>query len=470
MINQKRIKKINKFDVVDGPVVYWMNREIRTEDNWSLLYAQKLAEENDVPLIVFYNLINSFLGGTNRHLTFKLNALKEVEEELHDKNIPFFLIVDDEGKESHKQIVEFIKKHKAGAVVTDFYPLNLPKKWLGYVSKNIDCALFEVDSHNIIPAWETSEKKEYAAYTIRPKIHKKLKEFLDEFPKLKKQKNNFKGAESKINWEKILPNSKKEELDWIKSGQKSAKKHLKNFIEHKLDDYAEKRNDPNANAQSGFSPYLHYGMISAQRIVLDILESFNLKIEDVTDEKKNLAKGEDSVAAFFEELIVRRELSDNFCYYDPNYDSTECFPDWAKRSLKKSESDKRENIYTKKQFENAETHDELWNAAQIEMIKTGKMHGYMRMYWAKKILEWTKNAEDAMEIAIYLNDKYELDGRDPNGYAGIAWSIGGVHDRPWFDREIFGQIRYMAKSGCDKKFDTKLYINKWVGKQDKLFK
>ena len=211
-------------------------------------------------------------------------------------------------------------------------------------------------------------------------------------------------------------------------------------------------------------------MISPQRIVLDILEEFDLKIDDVTDEKKNLAKGEDSVAAFFEELIVRRELSDNFCYYEPNYDSTECFPDWAKKSLKKSESDKREFIYTKKQFENAQTHDDLWNAAQIEMVKTGKMHGYMRMYWAKKILEWTKNAEDAMDVAIYLNDKYELDGRDPNGYAGIAWSIGGVHDRPWFEREIFGQIRYMAKSGCDKKFDTKLYIDRWLGKQENLFK
>lgn len=469
-MNEKRIRKINQNEIKLGPIVYWMNREIRTEDNWSILYAQKLAEENNVPLIVFYNLINSFLGGTTRHLTFKVDGLKEVENELEKKRIPFFLLIDDEGKDSQHQIVNFIKKHGAGAVVTDFYPLNLPKKWLNFVSKNIDCALFEVDSHNIIPVWETSDKKEYAAYTIRPKIHKKLSEFLDEFSKLKKQKIDFNGSVPKIDWDKILPEEKIEKMDWIESGQKSAMKHLNNFIKNKIDQYAEKRNDPNANAQSNFSPYLHYGMISPQRIILDILEEFDLKIDDVTDEKKNLAKGEDSVAAFFEELIVRRELSDNFCYYEPNYDSTECFPDWAKKSLKKSESDKREFIYTKKQFENAQTHDDLWNAAQIEMVKTGKMHGYMRMYWAKKILEWTKNAEDAMDVAIYLNDKYELDGRDPNGYAGIAWSIGGVHDRPWFEREIFGQIRYMAKSGCDKKFDTKLYIDRWLGKQENLFK
>jgi len=187
-MNEKRIRKINQNEIKLGPIVYWMNREIRTEDNWSILYAQKLAEENNVPLIVFYNLINSFLGGTSRHLTFKVDGLKEVENELEKKGIPFFLLIDNEGKDSQHQIVNFIKKHGAGAVVTDFYPLNLPKKWLNFVSKNIDCALFEVDSHNIIPVWETSDKREYAAYTIRPKIHKKLSEFLDEFSKLKNKK------------------------------------------------------------------------------------------------------------------------------------------------------------------------------------------------------------------------------------------------------------------------------------------
>lgn len=470
MINQKRVRKINDIGIKSGPIVYWMNRELRTTDNWSLLYTQKIAEENNSCLIVVYNLVTNFLGGTNRNLTFKVGALREIEENLKDKNIPFFILIDEEGDNSAKQIVDFVEKNKAGAVVTDFYPLNITKKWSEFVSNKIDCAFFEVDSHNIVPVWETSNKKEYAAYTIRPKIHKKLKEFLDEFPKLKKQKNDFKVSVPKINWDKILPKNKIEELDWIQPGQKSAQKQLNYFIENKLKNYAEKRNDPNEKSQSNLSPYLHYGMISSQRIVLDVLDKLNLKIENVTHDRKNLAKGVDNVGAFFEELIVRKELSDNFCFYEPKYDSVDCFPDWAKNSLKKSETDKRKYIYTKEQFEKAETHDELWNASQIEMVQTGKMHGYMRMYWAKKILEWTKNSKEAMKIAIYLNDKYELDGRDPNGYAGIAWSIGGVHDRPWFDREIFGQVRYMAKSGCDKKFDTNLYIKTWLGKQNNLFK
>jgi deoxyribodipyrimidine photo-lyase len=189
----------------------------------------------------------------------------------------------------------------------------------------------------------------------------------------------------------------------------------------------------------------------------------NRSIDNLLDNKKNAAGigKDDSAAALVEELVVRRELADNFCRYNQQYDSPACFPDWAHKSLEACKSDPREYIYTQEQFEQAQTHDELWNAAQNEMLRTGKMHGYMRMYWAKKILEWTAHPADAMKIAIYLNDTYELDGRDPNGYAGIAWSIGGVHDRAWFPRPIFGLVRYMARSGCEKKFDVKAYCARW---------
>ena len=184
-------------------------------------------------------------------------------------------------------------------------------------------------------------------------------------------------------------------------------------------------------------------MISAQRIVMDVLP---LSLD---------------TASFIEELVVRRELADNFCLYHPDtYDSVSCFAGWAMKSLDERRADPREYIYTRAQFEHAKTHDDLWNACQREMVRTGKMHGYMRMYWAKKILEWTAGPEDAMKIAIYLNDKYELDGRDPNGYAGIAWSIGGIHDRAWFRRPIFGLIRYMSRNGCASKFDVDAYIAK----------
>jgi deoxyribodipyrimidine photo-lyase len=161
---------------------------------------------------------------------------------------------------------------------------------------------------------------------------------------------------------------------------------------------------------------------------------------------------------FLEELVVRRELSDNFCFYNSNYDNFRGFPEWARKTLDIHRGDAREYHYTAEQLECAETHDDLWNAAQTEMVKRGKMHGYMRMYWAKKILEWTESPEMAMEVAVYLNDRYELDGRDPNGYAGIAWSIGGVHDRAWNERPVFGKIRYMSYNGCKTKFNVKEYL------------
>jgi deoxyribodipyrimidine photo-lyase len=237
------------------------------------------------------------------------------------------------------------------------------------------------------------------------------------------------------------------EIDWLKSGEQNAQIVLKDFLEKKLDRYAEERNDPNKNVLSNLSPYLHFGQISAQRIALTVNQFYG---------------NHPSSDSFLEELIVRRELSDNFCYYNTKYDSFEGFPDWAKKTLNDHRKDKREFIYSLEEFEKAKTHEDLWNAAQIEMVKTGKMHGYMRMYWAKKILEWSKSPEEALKIAIYLNDKYELDGRDPNGYTGCAWSIGGVHDRAWTERQIFGKIRYMNFNGAKRKFDVASYIKKYI--------
>jgi deoxyribodipyrimidine photo-lyase len=189
---------------------------------------------------------------------------------------------------------------------------------------------------------------------------------------------------------------------------------------------------------------LHYGHISAQRVALAVQSRPGTR----TDEKQ----------AFLEELIVRKELTDNFCFYNDKYDRLSGAPEWAQETLRKHTDDKREHIYTKDEFENAQTHDELWNASQMEMKKTGKMHGYMRMYWGKKILEWTNTPQYALKVAIELNDRYELDGRDPNGYVGCMWSIAGVHDRAWQERDIYGKVRYMSRSGCERKFDTQEYI------------
>ena len=261
----------------------------------------------------------------------------------------------------------------------------------------------------------------------------------------------------KIDWDKVYSSLKVDEevkpVDWLKPGEKAAHKNLKDFIENKFDKYAELRNDPNSDVLSNLSPYLHFGQISAQRVALIV----------------NGLNDHPSAESFLEELIVRRELSDNFCFYNANYNSFRGFPDWAKKTLNDHKKDQREFVYTLKKFEEAKTHEDLWNAAQQQLVNTGKLHGYMRMYWAKKILEWSKSPEEALKIAIYLNDKYELDGRDPNGYTGCAWAIGGIHDRAWSERPVYGKIRYMNRNGAKRKFDVEKYVTKNSSTQKDLF-
>ena len=439
-MNENRIRKINDLEYKSGSILYWCNREIRSKDNWALLHAANIAEKNKVPLYVVYNLDIGYLGGGLRQHKFKLDGLKVLETNLEKLNIPLFILT----KSFVQDITSFIKKNNVGFVVTDFSPLRISKKWVNDLNLKLKIPFVQVDAHNIVPVWITSQKQEFAAYTIRPKLNRLFPEYISDYPKLKTNKHNK--LKNKNNFEKLMKaNVDKNVLpvDWIKSGENEGIKMLKDFIKNRLNNYSKNRNIPPLKQISNLSPYFHYGMLSPQRAVYEVSKA-NAKKED-----------KDS---FIEEAFVRRELSDNYCYYNEYYDSFNGFPDWAKKSLKEHAKDKREYIYTTKQFENAKTHDDLWNAAQMEMVNKGKMHGYMRMYWAKKILEWTKSPKDALKIAIYLNDKYELDGRDPNGYVGCAWSIGGLHDRAWFERPVFGKIRFMSYNGCKSKFDINKYI------------
>lgn len=442
-MNPKRVRHLKVEEDKKGPVIYWMQRDKRADDNWALLYAQKSSLERKEPLIVVFNLVPEYLEATIRQYGFLLKGLEETEKKLEKMNIPLVLTLGN----PVENIPRIINKYNASELITDFAPLKIVRKWRDEIRDNINISFSEVDTHNIIPCFYLSDKEEFAAYAIRPKIQKQLDEFLVEIPPLKKMPDNdFK--HSPVNWDKARKSLKINfdvpEIEWLKPGESEAVKVMEDFLANKLPGYAEFRNDPMKNYQSNLSPYLHFGQISAQRIAL---------------ETKKIGSHKESVDSFLEELIVRKELADNYCYYNPNYDSTAGFRDWGKKTLDAHRGDERNYIYSLEQFENAETHEDFWNAAQTEMVKTGKLHGYMRMYWAKKILEWTKTPEEAMEYAIYLNDKYELDGRDPNGYTGIAWSIGGIHDRAWSDRPVYGKIRYMNYNGAKRKFNVREYIN-----------
>lgn len=446
-MNSERIRKLNTFEPTKGPVLYWMNRDMRIEDNWALFFAQQVAKQREAPLMIVYNLDPTFLGGRRRQLEFKKEILRELEIRCQEKNIAFTVLIEHETVQS---LVRFCVTHEVGAVVTDMSPLRLQQAWVRELQSSLKVAFYQVDTHNCIPVWIASQKQEFGAYTIRPKIQKLLPTYLEEFPDIEQHPYTLTTPLS-VPWADIealcIEAEETPEYQYLfHGGSHEAWRILQKFMKERLPTYHEKRNDPNEVALSDLSPYLHYGCIAPARIALEV--------------QKNPAP-EEAKAAFLEELIVRRELSDNFCYYNAQYDSPLGYPQWAQKTHALHKEDLREYTYGLETFETGTTHDPLWNACQKEMLLTGKMHGYMRMYWAKKILEWTPSVAVAHEYALLLNDRYELDGRDPNGYVGIAWALGGVHDRAWVERDIFGQIRYMNYNGCKRKFDVDAYCATW---------
>lgn len=447
LANPARVREVHQGRAGNGPVVYWMSRDQRVQDNWALLHACDVARPAGV--VVVFALVPGFLGATLRQYDFMLRGLQEVERDLALLGIPFVLLMGHPPDE----VAGFVREQDARSLVCDFDPLRIKRQWRQEAAQAVDIPVLEVDAHNVIPAWVASDKQEYGARTIRPRIHRNLEEFLTPFPTVPEGRGavGYQGPDWDQVWkslevdETVLPVA-------TPPGSEAGLGVLREFLTERLDRYALQRNDPNAEAVSGLSPYLHFGQVSAQRAALE-----------------GAACGRDAnVESFLEELVVRRELSDNFCLYNPDYDSLAGVPGWAWETLDAHRGDVRPYVYGLEVLELARTHSALWNAAQNQLLRTGTMHGYMRMFWAKKILEWTKSPEIAVEYAIYLNDRYQLDGRDPNGYVGVLWSIGGVHDRGWKERAVYGKVRYMNENGCRRKFNVPAYVAAWEGERASL--
>ncbi len=441
----RRIRRYNGRANDAGPVLYWMHREFRAQANWALIHAREEALRRQVPLSVVFCMAADYLGAPLRQFDFLLKGLAATTTALSQSNIPLVLRTGP----PEAEMVRLCSELQPSLVVTDFDPLRSKRHWLQSLLKHQSAPVHEVDSRNIIPAWIASPRREYMARTIRPKINRLLPEFLTLFPLLPPHPHRWPNPPQGLSLS-ALPQAFKGDttvapVGWLQPGESGGHHALENFLQERLKRY-DQRNDPNKGACSDLSPYLHFGLISAQAVVLEV---------------QNRGLRGENVDSFIEELVVRRELSDNFCLYTLNYDQVSGFPEWAQRTLEEHRKDPRDYLYSQEQFDNAATHDPLWNAAQRQLVISGAMHGYMRMYWAKKILEWTPDAAEALRLAIYLNDRYALDGHESNGYTGIAWSIGGVHDRGWRKRPIFGSIRYMNESGARRKFDVDRYIQTW---------
>lgn len=396
-INPLRIYELNNNQIKDGIILYLCEREIRVKDNFALNYALQKSKELNLELKIIHpqKKYSSMLKQE-----FINKQLLQTKEQFLEIGIDINII---EGN-----IHEYLNKLKIGLLIIDFNPI-LKREEL----KKLPVKVVEIDGHNIIPARFISDKQEYSAGTIRRKIFLNIEHFLTEFDN---------------------STYKKTEADYA----------LDDFIKNRLSDYAKYKNDFEKNVLSELSKYLNLGFLSSQRTAIEVIKS---SVDDINKE------------VFLEEIIVRKELADNFCLFCEDFKSFSCVPNWARESLNAHETDLRTYTYSLSELENSQTHDRLWNAAQNQLKKEGVIHGYLRMYWAKKIAEWAQSPKQALDFAIYLNDKYAFDAPSPNGYTGILWSIGGLHDKPFRNWFITGKIRRMSYDSIKRKFDIEKYIN-----------
>ena len=441
----ERVRRIKDRQFHGRSVVYWMSREQRVDDNWSLIYAAESARSFGVPLGVAYCLPPDYLGSTIRQYSFIVEGLKEVLTKLRVLGIGFYLL------EGHPEVVfpSFLHEVNAGLLVTDFDPLEINRRWTRRVAGEIDIAVHQVDSHNIVPCWKIAKRRISTYDTFRKKITPWLSTFLTDLPGMDRMEVPwfFEGRE--VNWEEVLSRCDIDRsvplVNWVVSGESHAKKALVDFCEQRLFSYGAKSMNPVVSGQSDLSPYLHFGQLSAQRVAFEV--------------QRTDAKADDK-EKYLDQLIIKKELADNFCLHTPEYDTTGAYPIWARRSLDEHRSDPRDHLYSLPELEGASTHDPLWNAAQKELLKIGKIHGSLRAYWAGKILEWSVGPEEALSKALYLNNLYSLDGNDPIGYTGIAMVIGGLYGKPWTSKEVIGKLKKLTYTQERFSYDLQAFYDK----------
>jgi deoxyribodipyrimidine photo-lyase len=440
----------------DGPprpdgkcVVYWMQRAMRVHENPALDVAIDVANLLGLPVVTFFSVIPNYPNANLRHYHFMQQGLRDVEEDARDRSVGFIL-----RRHPNNSLERFLEEVGAAILIGDENPCREPERWRKVLARRLKLPYWTVDADVVVPS-AVFGRDYFLLQHMRPHLKAAQPRFLvaSHSPKPQHAWRKPKSLPGESLAEDITRGFKDldrtiQPVDSFTGGTHAALKRLKHFVAHGLKDYPDKRNHPEEQGTSRLSPWLHFGNIGPLTIAL--------AVEDAFAEGRVAETARDR---FLEQVIAWRELSVLFVKYNPGYDNWECAEPWARQTLVEHAGDERPYRYTLRQLERAETHDDLWNAAQREMIETGWMHNYMRMYWAKMILAWAPDPARAFEWAVTLNDRYELDGRDPNGYAGIAWSIVGKHDRPWFNRPIFGLVRPMSGASTSKKFDADGYIH-----------
>jgi len=431
-------------------VLYWMQMYKRVDNNHALKFAIERANELQLPLVVYEGLKFYYPWASDRLHTFILEGVEEKKRAFEKLGIRYVFYLQANAH-SPKQTVARLAK-EAALIVTDDFPCFIIPEHNRRIAEKAKVPVFAVDSNGIIPT-SRFEKEEYGAYTLRPKINRILSDYLVPF---EESRVKVQAADLTVDCpETIVTSDNIAELvagctidhtvarsEHYHGGTANGRERLKKFVSDILPDYETGRNKPDRDGSSRLSSHLHFGFLSALEIALAVMDA------DAPQSVKD---------AYLEELIVRRELSYNLTSFNKNYDSLQALPEWVHKTMREHADDERQFIYSLEELENGETHDELWNASQREMVRTGEMHNYVRMLWGKNVIAWTRSYEEAFEILVHLNNKYCLDGRNPNSYAGILWCFG-KHDRPWMERPVFGTMRYMTSGSTGKKFNSKKYI------------
>lgn len=449
---QERIRALNEAPMRPRAdyVLYWAQMNRRVDANHALAAAITKANELGLPVLYYEGLTCGYPEANDRMHTFILEGVTETARRLASRGIGYCFYL--RRRRNDPDDILYRLAANAALLVTDDYPTFIAARHNASVPAKIGIPYLAVDSSCIVPM-SLLAKREYAAYTIRPKIKRLLPQYL----------TPFREPEVAVRWSAGAPQWHTEVSDAAipslvasceinhevkpslsyAGGRLAAEVALRHFLESNLRRYARERNEPSAHATSNLSPYLHFGMISALEVALAAKRH--------AEEHKLIAD------EFLEELIVRRELAFNYARHAARPDSLANLPDWARLTLLKHARDQRDPQYGRCDFEKGLTHDPLWNACQKEMLLRGKIHGYYRMYWGKKIIEWSPTCQDALETMVFLHDRYALDGRDPNTYTNILWCFG-LHDRPWQERPIFGMIRYMSYDGMKRKTSVDAYL------------
>ncbi len=450
-IAPERIKPLNDEALHETGkyVVYWMQESMRAYENPALEYAIRWANDLDKYCIVVFTLIDDFPEANLRHYKFLIEGIKEAADRITERGIKFLLLHGPRAE----RISKFVDEHEVCAVVTDRAYTRHERKWRSDAADKLPVPLIQVEGNLIVPVETASDKREYAARTIRKKIMSRVEAFSSETTETTADKPS-KGVHLSADLEL---DSVDGVLDQLKvdrdvkpvaeftGGTTEARNRLTNFLRSDLEGYSDGRLEPAEDATSHLSPYLHFGQISPCEIYRKVNDS---------------STPQSDREGYIEELVVRRELAHNFVWYAPDtYDSLEAVPDWAQQTMEKHESDKRDKQYTREQLENGETDDEAWNAAMKEMRDRGFLPNYMRMYWGKQIITYTNTYQYAYETTLYLNNKYFMDGRDPNSYTNVLW-LFGLHDRAWTERDVFGKLRTLTRGGLDRKYDVDAYLER----------